>query len=74
MAHQMESTVRSHWCDAGTNSRNTADSTGRFPPTPRFHVAMSEQSAMGVGAPPAAIMNMPAMRRVRLNDILRRPC
>ena len=70
MAHQTERTVSSHWCDAGTNSRNTAESTGRFPPTPRFQVAMSEHSATAVGAPPAASANMPVIRRVRLKDHL----
>ena len=70
MAHQIDSTVSSHWCVAGTNSRKTAESTGKFPPTPMLHAAMSPHSATASGAPPPASANTAVTRRVRLNDHL----
>ena len=46
--------------------KNTAESTGRFPPTPTLSVANSEHRAISFGEAPAAAANTPVMRRVRL--------
>ena len=67
----MESTVSSHWCEAGMNSRKTAESTGRFPPTPTLQTAASEQSATALGEAPAATAKTPVMKSVMLKHHLR---
>lgn len=51
--------------------RNTAESTGRFPPTPTDHTAAKEIRVMAFGEPPPANANTPTMRSVMLKDILR---
>lgn len=51
--------------------RNTAESTGRLPPTPTPSTARREARVTKFPEPPAARPNMPAMRRVRLKDHLR---
>lgn len=50
--------------------RNTAESTGRFPPTPTPKVAINEARVTMFWEPPAARPKMPAMRRVKLKDHL----
>lgn len=69
--HHMDMTVRRYWCEAGMKSRNTAESTGRFPPTPRPSTASRDASVMKFGDPPAARPKTPARKRVMLNDHLR---
>ena len=88
-AHQIDRTVRSHWCEAGMNSatrcqyvwgmhkrmmgsapKNTAESTGGFPPTPTLSTAKSEHNAMSFGEAPAAVANTPVMKSVRLKHHL----
>ena len=50
--------------------KNTAESTGRFPPTPTLSTAKSEQSVMSFGEAPAAVANTPVMKSVRLKHHL----
>lgn len=47
--------------------RNTAESTGKFPPTPMLHTAASEHSATYPGDAPAAVANTPVTSSVMLN-------
>ena len=54
----------------GTKSRNTAESMGRLPPTPRPSTARREARVMKFGEPPAANPNTPAKNSVMLNDHL----
>lgn len=68
----MDSTVSRYWCVGGMNSRNMAESTGRFPPTPTLHTATREQRVTAFGDAPAAIAKTPVMNSVRLNAHLKK--
>lgn len=68
----MARTVNRYWCVPGTKSRNTAESTGRLPPTPTPSTASKEANVRKLDEPPAASPNIPAMRSVTLKD-QRRP-
>lgn len=50
--------------------KKTAESTGRFPPTPVPKAAIKDASVTKSGDPPAARPNTPAISRVKLNDHL----
>ena len=54
----------------GDGPRKTAESTGRFPPTPTDQAATREQSATELGAPAAEMPNMAVIRRVILKENL----
>jgi hypothetical protein len=53
------------------NSRNTAESTGMFPPTPNPARANRQARPTNDGAAPAEMPNAPVMKRVALNEKLR---
>ena len=50
--------------------RKTAESTGKFPPTPTLRTAKREQSATSLGDAPAAVAKTPVMKSVRLKHHL----
>ena len=50
--------------------KKTAESTGRFPPTPVPNTAIKDASVTKSGDPLAAKPNTPAISRVKLNDHL----
>lgn len=64
--HQTESRVRRLPLSNGRNSRKSAPSTGRLPPTPRPTQAKRPHAPIQVGAPAAASPNTPARKRVKL--------
>ena len=55
----------------GTKSKNTAESTGRLPPTPTPMTANSDAKVRKLFDPPAARPKVPAIRSVILKDHLR---
>jgi hypothetical protein len=48
-AQSADRTVSRYWCEPGRNSRNTAESTGRLPPTPKDHSAAKQPAAATLG-------------------------
>lgn len=51
--------------------KNTAESTGRLPPTPTLQSAANDVRATKFGEPPAATAKTAVMKSVMLNDHLR---
>ena len=50
--------------------KNTAESTGRLPPTPILHTAANDVKVTKLGEPPAAIAKTAVMKSVILKDSL----
>ena len=69
--HQTLSKVRRFPDAKGRNSRNSAPSTGRFPPTPNPRAANMPQVPIQLGAPPTAIPKTPQIKRLKLKAGLR---
>ena len=64
--HQTESNVRRLPDANGRNSRKSAPSTGRLPPTPHPREAYSAHTVIQLCEPPTAVPKTEVMKRVKL--------
>ena len=67
MAHHADITVNNHWYELGNASRNIAESTDKFPPTPKLQKASKQQRAIKFGLEPPIIAQIPVIKNVKLN-------